>query len=746
MATLASRLSTRSLARASARHPWRTVVIWIGVIAVAVGLNAAFLQDGLTTEFTFSTAPESVRGARLLEERLRGPRPINEIIVVRSSSLIVDDDAFEATVTGLFDDVMALGPDVVESGVNYYQFRLPNFISDDRHTVIIPFVMAGTLDQANDNIGGLFALVEEAGGAGAFDVYLVGEASVALETNELSVREIEQGERVGVPMALLILLVLFGAVVAAFVPLVLAALAIVTALGATALVGLFVELSFFVTLMISMIGLATGIDYSLIVVSRFREEMGRGRSKLEAVEIAGATASRTVFFSGLTVVLALAGLLLHPASIFQSLATGAILVVVAAVALTTTLLPAALALLGAHVNALRLPIIGRRIGVAADVGGGFWTAVTRVVMRYPLLSFVAAAGIMVAAALPALDLKTGFNGVDSLPDGVQSKDAFFILEEEFSFGVVSPMEIVIDAPAADEAVLSAIEALRETLAADPDFVGASRVRVNAEGDLTLVSVPVAGEPASDEAIAALKRLRSDYLPAAFAGVDAEILVTGETAFNDDFFEITDRYTPIIFAFVLTLSFVLLTVAFRSIVIPLKAIILNLLSVGAAYGLMVLVFQKGYGADLLGFQTSEMIDAWIPLFLFAVLFGLSMDYHVFLLSRIRERYDQTHDNAESVAYGLRSTAGLITGAALIMVAVFGGFASGDLISNQQIGFGLAVAVFLDATIVRTVLVPASMRLLGRANWYYPRFLEWVPRVGIEGVAELEPAPAPAGGAE
>ena len=746
MATLASRLSTRSLARASARHPWRTVVIWIGVIAVAVGLNAAFLQDGLTTEFTFSTAPESVRGARLLEERLRGPRPINEIIVVRSSSLIVDDDAFEATVTGLFDDVMALGPDVVESGVNYYQFRLPNFISDDRHTVIIPFVMAGTLDQANDNIGGLFALVEEAGGADAFDVYLVGEASVALETNELSVREIEQGERVGVPMALLILLVLFGAVVAAFVPLVLAALAIVTALGATALVGLFVELSFFVTLMISMIGLATGIDYSLIVVSRFREEMGRGRSKLEAVEIAGATASRTVFFSGLTVVLALAGLLLHPASIFQSLATGAILVVVAAVALTTTLLPAALALLGAHVNALRLPIIGRRIGVAADVGGGFWTAVTRVVMRYPLLSFVAAAGIMVAAALPALDLKTGFNGVDSLPDGVQSKDAFFILEEEFSFGVVSPMEIVIDAPAADEAVLSAIEALRETLAADPDFVGASRVRVNAEGDLTLVSVPVAGEPASDEAIAALKRLRSDYLPAAFAGVDAEILVTGETAFNDDFFEITDRYTPIIFAFVLTLSFVLLTVAFRSIVIPLKAIILNLLSVGAAYGLMVLVFQKGYGADLLGFQTSEMIDAWIPLFLFAVLFGLSMDYHVFLLSRIRERYDQTHDNAESVAYGLRSTAGLITGAALIMVAVFGGFASGDLISNQQIGFGLAVAVFLDATIVRTVLVPASMRLLGRANWYYPRFLEWVPRVGIEGEAELEPAPAPAGGAE
>ena len=744
MATMMSRLSTRSLASSSARHPWRTVLVWVGIIAVAIGLNGAFLQDGLTTEFAFSNDPESSRGARLLVDRLRGPRPINEIIVVRSSELTIDDEAFRATVTGLFDDVLALGPDVVAGGVNYYQFRLPDFVSDDRRTTIIPFVMAGTLDDANENIEDLFALVDEADASEAFDVYLVGEASVALETNELTFKDIEQGERVGVPIALLILLVLFGAVLAAFIPLLLAVLAIVMALGATAFVGFFVDLSFFVTLIITMIGLAVGIDYSLIVVSRFREEMGRGRSKLEAIERAGATANRTVFFSGLTVVFALAGLLIHPASVFQSLGTGAILVVVAAVALTTTLLPAALSLLGGRVNALRLPFIGRRIGATADAGGGYWATVVRVVMRYPVLSFLAASGVMVAAALPALDINTGFNGVDSLPDGVQSKDAFFILEEEFSFGVVSPMEIVIDGDANSEAVKAGIAALRELLAADPDFVGASRVRVNAAGDLSLVSVPVAGEPASDEAIEALRRLRADYLPAAFAGVDAEILVTGETAFNDDFFEITDRFTPIIFVFVLSLSFLLLTVAFRSIVIPLMSIILNMLSVGAAYGLMVLVFQKGYGAGVLGFQTTPMIDAWIPLFLFAVLFGLSMDYHVFLLSRIRERYDQTGDNAGSVAYGLRATAGLITGAALIMVAVFGGFASGDLIANQQIGFGLAVAVLLDATIVRTVLVPATMRLLGKWNWYYPRFLEWVPRIGIEG--EAEPAPAPAGAAE
>ncbi|MCI0888925.1 MAG: MMPL family transporter, partial [Chloroflexi bacterium] len=667
MATMMSRLSTRSLASASARHPWRTVLVWAGIIAVAIGLNAALLEDGLTTEFAFSNDPESTRGARLLEDRLRGPRPINEIIIVRSNELTVDDERFETMVTGLFADVMALGPDVVEGGVNYYQFRLPDFVSDDRRTTIIPFVMAGALDDANDNIEKLFAIVEEAGASAAFDVYLVGEASVALETNELTFRDIEQGERVGVPIALLILLVLFGAVLAAFIPLLLAVLAIVLAFGATAFVGLFVDLSFFVTLIITMIGLAVGIDYSLIVVSRFREEMGRGRSKLDAIERAGATANRTVFFSGLTVVFALAGLLIHPASVFQSLGTGAILVVVAAVALTTTLLPAALSLLGGRVNALRLPFIGRRIGASADADGGYWATVVRIVMRYPVLSFLAASGVMVAAALPALDINTGFNGVDSLPDGVQSKEAFFILEEEFSFGVVSPMEIVIDGDANSEAVKAGIAALREMLAADPDFVGPSRVRVNADGDLSLVSVPVAGEPASDEAIEALRRLRSDYLPAAFEGVDAEILVTGETAFNDDFFEITDRFTPIIFVFVLSLSFLLLTVAFRSIVIPLMSIILNMLSVGAAYGLMVLVFQKGYGAGVLGFQTTPMIDAWIPLFLFAVLFGLSMDYHVFLLSRIRERYDQTGDNAESVAYGLRSTAGLITGAALIMVA-------------------------------------------------------------------------------
>ena len=366
----------------------------------------------------------------------------------------------------------------------------------------------------------------------------------------------------------------------------------------------------------------------------------------------------------------------------------------------------------------------------------------RTVMRFPVISLIVAAVVMVGAASSFLDMDTGFNGVDSFPDRIQGKQAFQILETEFGFGVVSPAEIVISGDDVNSApVQQAIEKLKASIRADSAFVAEPRDQVNAAGTLAVISVPLAGEFSSDTAVGAVRQLREQYIPAAFAGVDAEALVTGFTAFNVDFFDQVDQYTPIVFVFVLGLSFVLLTVVFRSIVVPIKAIIMNLLSVGAAYGLLVLVFQKGVGADLLGFQQSDIIDAWIPLFLFSVLFGLSMDYHVFLLSRVRERFDQTGDNTEAVAYGLRATAGLITGAALIMVAVFGGFASGETVSNQQVGFGLAVAVFLDATIVRTVLVPSSMRLLGNVNWYLPSVLRWLPDLRVE--AE-EPAAAPAAG--
>ena len=534
----------------------------------------------------------------------------------------------------------------------------------------------------------------------------------------------------------------FGTLVAALLPMTLTVFTIVFALGVTALIGQTFQLSFFVTNMITMIGLAVGIDYSLFIVSRFREERARGLEKLDAIGRAGSTATRAVFFSGVTVVVALFGMLIIPTVIFQSLGLGAILAVVAAVAASLTLSPAILSLVGDRVNRLRVPLIGRRGGTrTAEANGGFWDWVTRSVMRRPVVSLVIAAGILGAAAIPVADMKTGFNDVSSFPDGFETKEAFLLLEKEFSFGLVSPLEIVIDGDIGSSAVRDGIDRLREAVLRDEAFVGEPTLEANAAGDLALLSAPLTGPSSGDVAVGAVKRLRGEHIPTAFAGVPATVLVTGAPAFNQDFFELTDRFTPIVFAVVLGLSFVLLTIVFRSIVVPIKAILMNLLSVGAAYGLMVLVFQKGVGAGLLGYQQSGAIDAWIPLFLFTVLFGLSMDYHVFLLSRIRERYDQTGDNSEAVAYGLRSTAGLITGAALIMVAVFGAFSSGNLVMFQQVGFGLAVAILLDATIIRSVLVPATMRLLGNANWYMPPVLRWLPDLRVEREAS---APAEASG--
>jgi len=758
-------LSTEGLARTSAQHPWRIIVVWFVVIVVAIVLTSAWLADALTTEFKFTNNPDSMRADKLLEDRLRGPKKANDIVIVESDTLTVDDPAFKERVESLFQQLMAVESVVdfpatlpqslpegaaaanraVSEGTHFYQFGVEPLVSADRHTTIIPLVMAGEFNDATKNMEAtVLDLVREANGEDGFKVLIAGESSIAAESNEIASSEIERGERIAVPVALIILLVLFGAVLAALLPILLAIVAIVVALGATAILGQFVELIFFVTLMISMIGLAVGIDYSLIVVSRFREELRRGLDKVDALARTGATASRTVFFSGITVVLALAGLLIVPSTIYQALAIGAIFVVISAVAAALTLLPAVLSVMGGKVNALRIPIVGRISGGdSAERRGGFWDWATRNVMRYPVIGLIVSVGVLVAAAVSLLDIDVGFNGVDSFPDGMQSKEAFLILDEKFSFGEAAPTEIAIDGDINSPAVQEAIQSLQDLLAADPDFVGRSSLKVNPAGDLALLSVPVAGGTASDRAIGAVRRLRDEYIPQAFAGVDAEGLVTGFTAFNVDFFDIAERYTPIVFIVVLSLSFVLLTVVFRSIVVPIKAILMNLLSVGAAYGLLVLVFQKGVGADLLGFQEVPIIDAWIPLFLFSVLFGLSMDYHVFLLSRIRERYDQTRDNTEAVAYGLRATAGLITGAALIMVAVFGGFASGDLVSNQQFGFGLGVAVFLDATIVRTVLVPSSMRLLGDFNWYLPGFLKWLPDLRVE--AEPAAAPSPASGA-
>jgi RND superfamily putative drug exporter len=568
-----------------------------------------------------------------------------------------------------------------------------------------------------------------------FEVLTVGDVSADHTYMAMAEEDLRRGEGIGVPVAILVLIVVFGALVAAGVPLVLAAVAIVVAFGLTALVGRAFDLSFFVTNVITMIGLAVGIDYSLFIVARFREERRRGASKLGAIELAAGTASKAVLFSGCTVVLALTGMLFVPFDIFRSIGVAAILVVVAAVAATLTLIPALLTLLGDRIDWPRRrrvdpPALATHAVADADADRGFWWRVTHLVMARPVVSAAFAVVLLGALAWPALDLERGSAGVESLPPS-ETTTAFRVLAQDFSAGLMEPVQIVVDGPQGDAAVQGGIAALSEALQADAAFGQAPRVTWNEAGDLALVEAQLAMDANSPPAFAAVDRLRERTVPATFGDLEERVYVTGFSASMVDYFRAVDDVTPFVFAFVLGLSFLLLLVAFRSLVVPLKAILLNLLSVGAAYGLLVLVFQKGYGADLLGLQQTPKIEAWLPIFLFCILFGLSMDYHVFLLSRIREHYDLTGRNRESVAHGLQATAKVITGAALIMVVVFGGFAAGRLVQLQEMGFGLAVAVFLDATIVRSVLVPAGMALLGNVNWYLPGWLRWLPDLRIEG---------------
>jgi RND superfamily putative drug exporter len=537
------------------------------------------------------------------------------------------------------------------------------------------------------------------------------------------------GETVGIAVALIVLALVFGAIAAAFLPVLLGIAAIVVALGLTAVVGQTMDLTFMVTNMITMMGLAVGIDYSLFILTRFREERAKGLEKIDAIGAAGASASKAVFFSGMTVMLALVGLVMFPLSIFISMGIGSLLVVFAAIVASMTLLPALLSIFGDKVNSWKIPFIQRsRKAQPGDENKGAWAWITRTVTRAPVVSLLLTVAILAAAIVPFFDKKSGMSGISSTPDYLRSKAGYLVLQRDFHMGLDSPTEVVIDGNVASPQVQADIAALQDKLSKDSVFAAVS-VAPYPQLNLAVIYARVAGDTMSIEAMDAVTRIRQDYIPATFSNTGVKAMVTGESAFMVDYNRVTNSYTPVIFIFVLALSFVVLMLAFRSIVIPATAILMNLLSVGAAYGLIVLVFQKGIGAGILGFTRVQFIETWLPLFLFAVLFGLSMDYQVFLLSRVREHYMQHGDNTAAVGFGLRSTGRLITGAALIMVAVFGGFALGDMVMMQQMGFGLAIAVLIDSTLVRCVLVPATMKLLGKANWYLPRWLSWLPNISL-----------------
>jgi putative drug exporter of the RND superfamily len=435
-----------------------------------------------------------------------------------------------------------------------------------------------------------------------------------------------------------------------------------------------------------------------------------------------------VLFSGSAFVGAMFGMLLVPSSIMRSLAAGAILVGITSVVVALTLLPALLGALHDRVDRLRIPIVGRG---AAGGESRFWGGVVRRVLRRPAFSLTAAVILLVLLALPVFRIEIGTSGVSTLPDDLAAKQGFLAIQRDFPDQSVDPVQVV----AADESpqTIAQLRTLRARIASDDRF-GSSEILDGR--DASMLSATLRGDELSDDSIAAVRELRRQVAQD-FEASGQEAYVGGTTSENIDYFDAVTDPAPYVFAFVLGLTFVLLTIAFRSIAVAGTAIFLNLLSVGAAYGLLVLVFQEGIGADLLGFQQVDTIEAWVPLFLFSVLFGLSMDYQVFLLSRIRERYDETRDTREAVAWGVGSTARIITGAALIIVAVFAGFARGDLVMFQQMGFGVAVSLLLDATVIRSVLLPSLMGLLRERNWYLPAWLDWLPHLEVEGHAAQEP---------
>jgi RND superfamily putative drug exporter len=709
---------TERLARAAARHPWRTVSAWVVALVLSVGVIGASLGDVLTSDARLTNDPESYRAYDLMAQRLPpDPNYVTEVIVVRATPAAAANTA----------DVKAYAARVgtsLEGTGDVTIVQNPAGVSRDGQAVLITLRMNrdGAIPSTIDRIKAL--------SGNTFTVNMTGDDTADEDFNKLSQEDLEHGELFfGLPASLVILLIVFGTLVAGVLPILMAIVAIIVALALVALVGQEWDLSIFVVNMLTGMGLALGIDYTLFVVSRFREERTAGREKLDAIAASGMTASRAVVFSGLAFILAMSGLLLVPSTIFRSLATGAILVAIGSIAAALTLLPAVLSLLGDRVNTLRIPYLGRSAGSESR----FWLRVVDRVLRHPGVALALSAGLLILLALPAVGLKTGENGLSVLPDRFPAKQGFLAFERSFGVGTTDTLQVVVDGNVSSPRVAAAVRRLTGDLRRDPDLRRVS-AEVHPESRLAVIEALPLGDSRSNAAIATVKRLRSQTVPRALAGTGARGLVTGETAESVDYRTVTETWLPRVIAFVLLLSFVLLTLAFRSIVVALEAIVLNLLSVGAAYGILVLVFVHGVGNELFGFEQVDFLEAWVPIFLFAVLFGLSMDYHVFLLSRIRERFSETGDNDGSIRFGIGSTARLITGAALIIIAVFAGFARGDLVEFQQMGFGVAVALFLDATVIRSVLVPASMKLLAHWNWYLPSWLEWLPNVHVEGPAE------------
>jgi RND superfamily putative drug exporter len=747
--------------RWSAAH-WKTATLaWIAFVVAAVAIGQAVgtvkLSDVEQSTGEASRAQAILQGAGFSQ-------PAAENVLVQSRSLTVSDPAFRATILRVSAQLGTLA--------QVQDIRLPSggAISKDRHAALVQFSIVGKADQADKKVqpvlDAVAAVQKQSPG---FTVAEFGFASANHELNNTIGKDFQKAERLSVPITFLILLFAFGAFVAAGMPVLLAFTAVLGSIGLAELLSHVAHASDATNSVILLMGMAVGVDYSLFYLKREREERIAGHGE-DALHRAAATSGQAVLISGGTVLIAMAGMLLSGTKIFTSIGIGAMLVVFFAMVGSLTVLPALLGRLGDRVErgvvAVGAAGLLRVLRLARRQPAGLvrlreretwlrrlkgdrpesraWALALRPVLRRPAVSAVLAAALLVVLALPARTIHTKLLSFTDLPRSIPIVQTYIQIQKDFP-GAQSPAQVVVQAPDVNAPpVQAAIRSLERKALATGQMFEPIEQFVNPSHTVVRIQVPLAGNGDNATSVRALETLRNDVLPSTLGTLgNTAYAVTGETAGTHDFNQTMKARFPLVFVFVLGLAFLLLLLTFRSIVVPITAIVLNLLSVAAAYGVLVWIFQDGHLQGLLGFHSNGAVVTWLPLFLFTVLFGLSMDYHVFIVSRIKELVDRGEPNADAVAHGIRRTASTVTSAAAVMVAVFAIFASLRTLDIKQLGVGLAVAVLLDATVIRGVLLPATMKLLGDWNWYLPRSLAWLPRLTPEpGVAPPTAEPAPA----
>jgi uncharacterized membrane protein YdfJ with MMPL/SSD domain len=729
----------------SANHWKAAVSLWL--VFVVVSLFAGVMIGTKTISKTDSHVGESHTADRIisdagftLDKQGESIEKQTEMVLLQSKTMTADDPAFRAAIADAVKTVSAF-PQVSEmrSPLDPAQDGL---ISKDGHSALVQFTPQGSYDDAILYIDRIAAAVDKAETRHAgLTIEPVG-VSTEKELNSVIQGGLAKVGLISIPLTILVLLLVLGSLTAAMVPLLVALTSIIATSGLVALSSQFIPADQDIMEVILLVGLAVGVDYSLFYIRREREERAAGRSERAALTAAAATSGRAILVSGITVTIAMAGMFLSGNKTFMSFSVGTMLVVLVAMIGSLTVLPAVLSKLGDRIEKGRIPFVNRLR--RSDRADGMWSAILDRVLRHPLVSAIAAAAVLLTLALPALTLRTAETGIDGISTPVVQP--FVAVMDAFP-GTPEPATVAIKADDVNAApVRGAIAELERKALATGEMHAPIDVETNSDATVTKVEIPLAGNGTDDASTSALATLRNDVLPETIGQLDGvEYAVTGATANSQDFNQSLSRSMPLVFGFVLLFAFGLLLVSFRSIVIAIKAIILNLLSVAAAYGVIVAFFQWGWGEGLLDFHSNGGIANWLPMFMFVILFGLSMDYHVFILSRIREAYDRGLSTDRAIAHGIKSTAGTVTSAAIVMVGVFAVFAVLPYVDFKEMGLGLAVAVLIDATIVRAVLLPASMKLLGERNWYLPSWLQWLPRLDhgtssepIELPAAIEPA--------